>query len=112
MKWNVYYYNINKQKVESYNIFEHRKFVYYVGKALQECEEKEIFIERLKRELSYYFWSKSEWELIISPWCGNKYPEELKIDVYDQVMLNWDIFAEYVWENREYVKESAWFTCE
>jgi len=105
MKWNVYYYNVNKQKIETYNIFEHGSFVYYIEEAIKEYNDKESFAEQLKRELRYYFWSKAEWEIIISPWCGNKNPDEIKIDVYDQVMLNWNIFVDYVWENRENLKE-------
>lgn len=34
----------------------------------------------------------------------NKYSEE-KIDVYQQVMNNWDIFINYLWENRKELKE-------
>ena len=101
MKWNVYYYNINRQKIESYNIFEHGSFAHYVKEAIKKYKEKESFTEQLKRELQYYFWSKAEWEIIITPWCGNKSPDEIKIDVYDQVMLNWEIFVDYVWNNRE-----------
>lgn len=101
MKWNVYYYNINRQKIESYNIFEHGSFSHYVKEAIKKYKEKESFTEQLKRELQYYFWSKAEWEIIITPWCGNKNPDEIKIDVHDQVMLNWEIFVDYVWANKD-----------
>ena len=138
MEWNVYHYNINKNKIEFYNIFEHYSFNKYVKKAARECFTKKDFIEQLKSELRYYFWCKCEWELIIeitedshiflSPWCGCRDPENVKInvtddstldwktfadkhiirqiinkakiDIYDQVMINWDKFVEYVWENR------------
>lgn len=43
----------------------------------------------------YYFWSKTEWEVIVSPWVGKGGDE--KIDVYDQLKLNWDKFVDYVW---------------
>ena len=58
---------------------------------------KEAFAEALRRSLMYYFWSKCEWEVLISPWCGSKKNETIKVDVYWQVMNNWDHFLDYVW---------------
>lgn len=101
MKWNVYHYNINKKKIESYNIFNHYSFREYVKKAVRECFIKEDFVEQLKSELRYYFWSKSEWEVIITSWVGgDREKDAVKIDVYNQVMMNFDVFANYVWTNR------------
>ena len=49
----------------------------------------------------YYFWSKAEWEIILSPWCGGRDTKDIKIDVYDQVMNNWDIFVDYVFNSKK-----------
>lgn len=107
MEWNVYIYNVNKQKIEKYNIFNHRTFVEYMAESLKEDLNKELFEKRLQAELRYYFWSKAEWEIIIAPWVGNKNPDEIKIDVYHQIMMNWPVFIDYVWNNRnELVKEN------
>lgn len=38
-----------------------------------------------------------EWEVVIGPWCGDRGTKEIKVDVYMQVMNNWDIFVDYVW---------------
>lgn len=105
MKWNVYYYNINKNKIETYNIISHGSFNAYTKKAIKKYKTKEEFAEQLRRELQYYFWSKAEWELIIEitednrifliPWCGCKNPEEVKIDVTDDSSFDWRGFAEY-----------------
>ena len=100
MKWNVYIHNYNKNKIESYNIFDHSGFKYEVKQAIKKYKDKDTFIDKLKIELAYYFYCKCEWEIIISPWIGKKESCEAKIDVFDQVMINWDIFANYVWENR------------
>ena len=66
------------------------------------------FKEKIRRELQYYFWAKYEWEIgITEPFSntlldaytnGRDYPWE-KIDVYDQVMMNWDIFFDYLYKN-------------
>lgn len=102
MKWYVFYYNINKKKVDTFNIFEHGSFIKYVQKAIEKYKVKDEFAKQLRSELMYYFWSKAEWEIIISPWVGgDREKDSVKIDVYDQVMLHWDVFADYVWNNRE-----------
>lgn len=51
-----------------------------------------------------YYWSKCEWEIILSHWPPRKNAQELKIDVYDQVMLNWPIFCDYIWANKDEFK--------
>ena len=43
----------------------------------------------------YHFWSKCEWEIIITDWPTSGKVEE-KIDAFDQVMLNWPIFCAYI----------------
>ena len=48
----------------------------------------------------YYFWSKCEWEVLISPWVGGN-DEEIKVDVAWQIMNNWDVFVDYTWNNRK-----------
>ena len=102
MKWNVFYYNVNKKKIETFNIFDHSNFKKYVDELLKECNDKEEFEKALNMELMYYFWSKAEWEVIIAPWVGgDKEKEAKKIDVYKQVIANWDIFLDYVWSHKE-----------
>jgi hypothetical protein len=102
MKWNVYYYDINRKKMHVFNIFEHSSFVRYVKLAIKKHKNKKDFAEQLKSELMYFFWAKSEWEIIISPWVGgDREKDAVKIDVYHQVMNNFDAFLDYVWLNKE-----------
>lgn len=95
--WNVIYHNLNGQRIETFNVFKHGGFVADVEKALKRCATKEEFAEPLRRSLSYYYRSKTEWEVIITPWCGGRDTRDIKIDVYWQIMNNWEIFLEYVW---------------
>lgn len=100
MKWNVFYYNINKKKIDTFNIFEHRSFLEYVKKA-KELKTKEEFKKQLRSELMYYFWAKAEWEVLITPWVGGDREKcAVKIDVYEQVMSNWDVFVDYVFYSK------------
>lgn len=96
-EWNVYRYNMNRRKIEPFNIFDHWSFSEDVKKYKKKCKDKDEFAEELKHSLFYYFWSKAEYEVLISPWCGGSEKDAVKIDVYSQVMLNWDKFVEYVW---------------
>lgn len=100
LKWYVYYHSINSQTIKTYNIFNHYGFVQDIEKYFKKYKNKEEFAEKLKSSLMYYFWSKSEWEVLIYPWCGGRDTKEIKIDVYDQVMNNWDIFVDYVWNSK------------
>ena len=101
--WNVYIFNINHQKMEVYNVFEHGSFLKDVKKSVK--KKKEIFKEELLRDLRYYFWSKSEWEIILKPWCGGRNDVSEKIDVFEQVYNNFDLFAEYIWKNKKLLLE-------
>ena len=97
MEWNVFYHNVNTQKIVPFNIFQHSRFRKDVEELLKDFNDKEEFAKQLKSELMYNFWCKSEYEVIISPWCGGRITEDIKVDIYRQVMLNWEVFVDYVW---------------
>jgi len=105
LEWNVIYGNFNSGKIETYNIFNHYRFHEdCVKNAKKNRDNKEAFAERLKLDLKYYYWSKCEWEVIVSHWPPAERFHDEKIDVYDQVMNNWQIFLDYVWEHRKELK--------
>ena len=83
------------------NIFEHGSFREYVKKAARKVQSKEDFAMQLRREVMYYFWSKCEWEVLISPWVGGNDDEERKVDVAWQILNNWDVFVDYTRNNRK-----------
>lgn len=92
--WNVY---IAYDEVKQFNIFDHSHFLKECCKAFAECKyNKDVFAKMVESELRYWYWSKCEWELVISGFVRNNI--ERKIDVYEQVMLNWDSFVDYLWE--------------
>lgn len=95
--WKAYYHSMSGHEIRPFNIFEHGRFREEVRKLLLKCTEKEAFAEVLRRSLFYYYCSKCEWEVVIGPWCGDRGTKEIKVDVYMQVMNNWDIFVDYVW---------------
>lgn len=146
LMWNVLVEDINRKEIVSYNIFDHIGFVTDLvkdynrlkrDKTLEDFET--AFVERIKRNLMYYYWSKAEWEVVVTsfpPYISleevnrvnneiERYEKEYghkpykpyiahfsptvgeKIDVYDQVMLNWDIFVEYVLGHTKELKKLA-----
>lgn len=98
INWYVYYHDSNSQKIVKWNVFNHGSFKEEVAKLLREKFNKEEFSEKLQKELMYYFWSKCEYEIILSPWTGQA--DDIKIDIYDQIMMNFDRFVDYVWSFR------------
>lgn len=96
LEWYAYRYNINRKKIEVFNIFEHANFIADFYKLCDENLNKLSFEDRLDRILLYYYWSKSEHEIIIVPWIGDRDIQK-KIDIYSQVKINWKHFVNYCW---------------
>jgi len=97
LEWNVYYEDINNKKIDIFNVFHHWSFLEDCKKnAKQNGENYNAFIHQLKRDAMYYFWSKCEWEIVVTGFPIDK--TKKKLDVYDQVIANFDIFAEYIWK--------------
>lgn len=104
MEWNVYVWNPNRKVIESFNIFEHSGFRSDCDKAWADSKgNREAFVAMVKRSLLYFFWAKCEWEITLSGWPVYEEEPYKKIDVYSQVMLNWNQFIAYVLES--YKKE-------
>lgn len=99
MKWNVFYHNINSDRIEMMNIFQHSGFRRDVEGLLRSHGNKDEFAEQLRKDLMYYFWSRCEYELVLEPWVGGRDTAPLKIDIYTQVMLNWEQFLDYVYSH-------------
>ncbi len=97
LEWNVVYHNVNGEEIEVHNIFDHGGVMKDIEKAVKKCDTREAFAEEMRRTLMYYYWSKAEWEVIVSPWCGGRNTKDIKIDVYWQVKMNWERFIDYLW---------------
>lgn len=108
MEWNVFCESRqgSNSQIEQFNIFNHCWFADSCARIAEKYkDDKERFAEEIKHELMYYFWSKCEWEILLSAWIGSDRVPSLKIDVYDQVNLNFPQFIEYLWANKEELKQ-------
>lgn len=105
LEWNVYWEDFNARKIVIRNVFNlSYKFNEYLKENFKKNKTKEEFCTQLERDLQYCYWSKSEHELIITSW-PRKEECDKKIDIYSQIMLNWEKFATYTWENRNLIKK-------
>lgn len=97
--------------------------------AFKEKYRKEVFSEKLVQVLRYYFWARCEYEVIITDWptcvtkkevdrlqnefkntTAHRAPINLevahKIDIYDQISMNYKLFEDYVWNNLAELEEN------
>lgn len=100
LRWRVLYHSINKNEIIFFNIFDHSAFAASVAAILGTVENKAELANNIIPYLQYYFWSKCEYEVIVSPWPPRDKPKE-KIDVYTQVRVNIDAFIDYIWSKKE-----------
>lgn len=98
----VKYYNTNGNRIEDYDVLKHREFE--IKQLKKKCATKNEFAEFLRREFMWRFWSKAEWELIVtkgedgrvilSPWCGCVDPDGFSVDVTNDASFDWAGFAD------------------
>ena len=161
LEWYVYNQDINAHEIKPYNVFNHGGFIkglYQMFKDIKKEQTKylkennleeplslresnkynkhmESFEdEYLRKECGYYFWSKCEYEIVLTSWPPyidveviDKLKQEVeehdskwswkqqrinvpltigdKIDIYDQLRLNWDSFKRYVFEHEKEIKK-------
>lgn len=104
LNWYVYRENYNIKEIEIFNIFENTRFKNEVINLINDKLTKEEFKEKIHSLLFYYYAFKCEYEVVITSFPyrikNNELTIERKIDIYQQVMLNWDAFIEYLWKMR------------
>lgn len=100
LEWNVYFADINKLKILVFNVFNHQAFYNDLKYELNGINDKLDFERILERNCLYYFGAKCEYEIILT--CCPEWDRfnKGKIDIYNQLQLNWNKFVNYVWENR------------
>lgn len=117
LQWNVYNGSISRHEIKVFNVFDHSSFSDKVDKLRRKKVSRDEFSKELKSLAMYYFWSKCEYEVVITSWPPyidqkeleriaseghyHRYSVELtmgeKVDVYQQLALNWERFVDYVY---------------
>nr|WP_270248976.1 hypothetical protein [Coprococcus catus] len=94
LEWNVLYYDFNARKIITFNVFDHGRFREEVIKLFSPTISRNEFSKKLRSIVMYSFCCKAEYEVIISPWIGDE-KAAVKIDIYTQLMNNWEQFVNY-----------------
>lgn len=96
LEWYVLRHDFNKKKIIRYNVLKNWEEDLKIARRKKKFDSKETLKEWLRKELMYYFWSKSEHEIAVGG-LFSKYPEEFeKIDIWYQIELNLDIMTDYI----------------
>ena len=120
-EFNVIVYNINSKEFESYNIIPYLVSCY--NKKEKRPQTFDEFKEFVRNESMYQWWSRCEYEIILSPWPYISSPSERwnkkeeddveawkehwkkhlkeceKIDVFYQIRMNIDVITSLVMES-------------
>lgn len=106
LSWNVYIEDINRNKISTYNIFDHVGFRSACEKVLSDYfndtdfdkvegdSQIKMLSDKIHGILLYYFWSKTEYEVFLTSIIHEEKCAGAKVSIYDQVMLN---FSEFIW---------------
>lgn len=95
LKYYALHYNSNKREIEQVNVLYGLKDDIVKNIKNKHINNRDELKEYVKRQLMYYYWSKTEQEVLIGNLFGN--PEDLvKIDVWTQVEPNLDIVIDYI----------------
>lgn len=101
LHWKVLRHDFNKNEIVGYDIFSHAGFVEDLKKAARKAKSDKEFLDEVESSLQYYFWSKAEHEIFVKGMFDDKNESQIKIDVFGQIQMNWDRFAEYLLANRK-----------
>ena len=109
MKWNVLLKDSEIARFKPYNIFDYDAFRISIEELFKKRYTKERFLLELEHETDYFFRAQIEWEMLFPPMNIAKHSKYnaltwYKIDVYEQLRVNWERFADYMWAEGQKVK--------
>lgn len=106
LEWYVFYENVNAREIVELNVFRHSTFLDRCRDAARKCgDDRAVFADMVRSALLYHFWCKCEYEIILTSWPWREGDPERKVDVFQQVMMNFDRFIDYLWGNLAYLKK-------
>ncbi len=101
LQWYAFMYDFNSHKLERINVLGER----FAEDILKRIKRDKInnyndLKEGIKRELTYYYWSRAEYEVLVTDLFPRDYEEfcntSIKIDIWYQLEPNLDRIVEYV----------------
>ena len=102
LEWNVWVCDPNSGTIRLVDLFHHSGLMNDLRRSARQHtdDERVEFEEEMRSSVMRWYWSKAEWEVVVSHWPPNDRYDSRKVDVYEQVWANWHAFTEYVWSRR------------
>lgn len=103
--WPTLIHDFNAKTVRTHDVLAHKED--QIKKFKKRCKTKEEFAAELNKDFMWRYFARSEYEMILymvdnrvylEPWCGTF--KEGKIDITDDLTLNWPAFAEKMLSER------------
>jgi hypothetical protein len=96
--FNVINFEFNSREFEAYDVMPYLISCYDKVKRKKECPVTFVeFKEFVKSRSMYMYWSRCEYEVILSDWPNQK--THKKIDVHWQIMMNLDTVTNILMSN-------------
>lgn len=94
LEWYVLRNNFNTGKIESFNVL--NNWEDRLKKIRKKTKNKEEFKEQVKREFMYYYWCKTEYEILVSGLFAKSIDDFQKIDIWTQLEPNLNNIINYI----------------
>lgn len=129
LEWFVFLHDWNTNEIRQYNVFNSARFYDGLLRIKKSMKKKPLDLDDFSKELNsiamWSFWAKCEYEIIITNLSCTIDNTEIrrlqdvdensrveyvnlkchkKVDIYEQLKLNWDKFASYIFENLDKIK--------
>lgn len=93
IEWYAFYQEFNSDRLKYVNVIR-QSLIDRVKKLIRKNADYGEIKREIDASLMYDYWSKSEYEVIVSNWGGKEF--EQKIDIYYQLQPNIDRITEYL----------------
>lgn len=101
-KFNVLIWDTNHRKFTPYDVLPYFRREYDELAKSKRPKTREEWTEFVKRKGMYMYWSRCEWEIIVSEWPPyEKEDRSAKIDVWYQIEYNLDIVVDLLMSEKE-----------
>ena len=104
-EWYVFIEDFNARKIKTFNVFHSLNFLNGCKEMFRKFKNTDDIEREIRSWARYSFWAKREYEIILTCFGTEKARENFndsKIDVYDQLILNWKSFFEYTMQHKAY----------
>lgn len=95
LKWNVLYYDFNSKKIRSYDVMNGIKDAVVKEIKAENIYNRTTLTLFLKKEFMYRYWSRTEYEILVSG-LNTEFSTAEKIDIYKQLEMNIDQIVDYI----------------